>query len=361
LRQARQSGQVAVSRELSRALGFLALVILATVGGGAAIARLLRLFRTTFATPLTGDLPLSIVARRAFDVAFALSLAPLIVVLLVGVVASLVQTRGLFAWRAVAVDLGRLSPAKGWARLFSARTLGDVGLGLLKVALVLIVVMVSVKPLLPALPRLVGAAPGTALMVVGAWTARLGLHVALVLVALGVSDALLARHRHQQALMMTRHEVKRDQKEEEADPRHKAERRRLHRDLTEQRRNDQLLDQVADASFVAVDLDRLAVVVRYDRGSEGTPVVVAKGEGLLAGQIKDSASRAGVPLHRDVALTRALSGLAEGDPIPAALFEAVAEALLLVWGGSDPGGLPSAHPRNGQGRSSGSTPDGEPV
>lgn len=339
LRQARQEGRVALSLELSRALAFVALLVLAAVGVAPAVTRLVSLFRTTFATPLGGTLPLGVVARAAFDALGALSLAPLVVVLLVAVAASAVQTRGLFAWRAVALDLGRLSPAQGWHRLFSARTLGDAGLGALKMALVLAVVVASLKPLVSALPRLAGVAPGTVLVVLGAWTARLGSHGALVLIALGVLDAWLARLRHQRALMMTRDEVKRDQKEDEGDPRHKAERRRHYRESNG-------TDDVRTAAFVvAEDLPPAAVAVRYERASEGTPVVVVKGEGPLAAEIVAAALRAGVPLHRDAALIRALNDVPVGAAIPPGLFERVAEALRAVWGATAfPVQAPSARP-----------------
>jgi len=296
------------------------------VGVAPAVTRLVSLFKTTFATPLGGTLPLGVVARPSFDAVVALSLVPLVVVFLVVVAASVVQTRGLFAWRAVALDLGRLSPAQGWRRLFSGRTLADAALSVLKMSLVLAVVIASLKPLVPALPRLVGVAPGTVLVVLGAWTARLGLHVALVLIALGVLDAWLARLRHQRALIMTRDEVKRDRKEEEGDPRFLFERGRRHRESNG-------TDDVRTAAFVvAEDLPPAAVAVRYERASEGTPVVLVKGQGALAAEIVAAARRAGVPLHRDAVLIRALNDVPVGAAIPPGLFERVAEALRAVWG-----------------------------
>ena len=57
------------------------------------------------------------------------------------------------------------------------------------------------------------------------------------------------------------------------------------------------------------------------------PVVVARGERLLAERIKAVAREAGVPIFRDVTLARSLRDLPEGAEIPAALYEAVAEIL----------------------------------
>src|SRR5262249_19228136 len=73
-----------------------------------------------------------------------------------------------------------------------------------------------------------------------------------------------------------------------------------------------------------------AVAVRYDREGQAAPLVVAKGERLLAEKIKEVAREAGVPIFRDVPLARSLRDVEEGDEIPEALYEAVAEILRVV-------------------------------
>jgi flagellar biosynthetic protein FlhB len=61
------------------------------------------------------------------------------------------------------------------------------------------------------------------------------------------------------------------------------------------------------------------------------PVVVAKGQGLLAQRIKAIARENGIPMVENVPLARALYSEAEvGDVIPGALFEAVAEVLAYL-------------------------------
>ena len=165
------------------------------------------------------------------------------------------------------------------------------------------------------------------LAALGFFAERLGLRLALALLALGTIDWLLARRRHRRSLMMTRHEVKREFKESEGDPQHKAERHRLHREIGEQR----MIEDVRKADFVVVNPDHIAVAVRYDRDADAAPVVVAKGERLLAERIKQVAREAGVPIYRDLGLARALNELPQGEEIPEALYEAVAELLRVLW------------------------------
>ncbi len=62
------------------------------------------------------------------------------------------------------------------------------------------------------------------------------------------------------------------------------------------------------------------------------PVVVAKGLDLLAQQIKDLAAEHGIPLMENRPLAQALyKGVEVGDAIPAALYQAVADILVLVF------------------------------
>ena len=88
-----------------------------------------------------------------------------------------------------------------------------------------------------------------------------------------------------------------------------------------------MVAEVRKADFVVVNPDHIAVALRYDRDGEAAPVVVARGERLLAERIKQVAREAGVPIFRDVTLARSLRELPEGAEIPAALYEAVAEIL----------------------------------
>jgi len=325
LLQARQRGQVAYSRELSSAIALLAVIAVVSWGGPVALARLLSLFRSTFGASLKAPPGLAVL-QHAVDVAWAVALLPLAVALTVTMLLGALQTRGLWAWRAVAPDVGRLSPLRGLARVFGPRTLAEVGKGLLKLAVVGALAFAGLATPLRQLPALVGAPPATVLAALGAWAQALGLRLAVALLALALLDALLVARRHRRSLMMSREEVKREFKEAEGDPQHKAERQRLHRQLAEQR----MLDDVRKAAFVVVNPEHIAVAVRYDRDADDAPVVVAKGERLLAEQIKQAARAAGVPVYRDVGLARALNGVADGQEIPEALYQAVAEILRAL-------------------------------
>ncbi|PKN31192.1 MAG: hypothetical protein CVU63_25225, partial [Deltaproteobacteria bacterium HGW-Deltaproteobacteria-20] len=84
---------------------------------------------------------------------------------------------------------------------------------------------------------------------------------------------------------------------------------------------------VREATVVIVNPTHLANAIRYVEGEDEAPVLVAKGDGDLARRIVEAAHAWGIPVVQDVPVARALAELAEGEPIPPGLYEAVAAIL----------------------------------
>ena len=338
--EARGRGEIAQSRDLVSAAALTAALVALVAGGPESVARLLAYWKAALAAAPAGGSPSGALWAGTGALARALAV-PLAAAAAAALGAGLLQTRGLVALGAIKPDLGRLSPAAGLKRAFGGEAALQVGKGLLKVALVGVLAWVTVRPVLGGVAALAGVSGARILALLGALASRLALRVALVALALGVADYLLAHRRHRRRLMMTREEVKRESKESEGDPSHRAERQRLHRELMEQR----MVAEVRKADFVVVNPDHIAVALRYDRDGDAAPVIIASGERLLAERIKQVAREEGVPIFRDVTLARSLRGLPEGEEIPAALYEAVAEVLRVVYGMGEPQVPPPAPPQ----------------
>jgi flagellar biosynthesis protein FlhB len=336
LEEARGRGEVATSRDLTSAAAMTAALAALILSGPELTARLLAYWRAALVAAPAGGSASEALLAGLLVMARVLAV-PLAAAATLAIGIGLLQTRGLVAVGALKPDLGRLSPAAGLKRAFGGQAALGVGKGLLKVTLVAILAWITVRPVLGGLTALAGAAPARLLGALGTLASRLAGRVALVALALGVADYLFAFRRHHRGLRMTREEVKRESKESEGDPSHRAERQRLHRELTEQR----MVAEVRKADFVVVNPDHIAVALRYDRAGDAAPVVLACGERLVAERIKEVARQAGVPIFRDVTLARSLRHLPEGEEIPAALYEAVAELLRLVYALGEPAPAPA--------------------
>ena len=331
LEEARRRGEVAFSRDLTSAAAMAAAIVALVMQGPALTARLFGYFREAFAAaPASGNATAAL-ATGVGVLARALA-APLLAALVLALAAGALQTGGLLAF--VRADLARLSPAAGLKRVFGGQAAWQVGKGLVKVAIVAVLAWITVRPVLGGVLALAGTPVPRMATALGLLAAQLAERVTVAALALGVADYLWTRRGHMQGMRMTREEVKREHKESEGDPSHRAERQRLHRELTEQR----MLADVRKADFVVVNPDHIAVALRYDRDGDAAPVVVASGERLLAERIRQAAREAGVPIFRDVTLARSLRDLPEGQEIPAALYEAVAEILRTVYATGEAGG-----------------------
>lgn len=149
-----------------------------------------------------------------------------------------------------------------------------------------------------------------------------------VMLFIGVGDYAWSWWRMFQDLKRTDEQVKEDHKASEGDPRVKQQRRQRGRELL--RRNGGLR-KVKTAHVVITNPTHYAVALRYERGKDKAPVVVAKGVDHLAALIREEARRNGIPKIEDRMLARGLYARAHlGRPIPESLFGPVARVLAVV-------------------------------
>lgn len=325
LREARRRGEVARSLDLSAAGALAAGVAALSVFGPGMAGALARALRRTLANAGTAPPDPAGSLSDALGLVLRLSLPVCASALAGAALAAALQTGFALFPGLLRPRLDRLDPLRGLRRLCSPAQAGRAALALGKaVALVAILALWwrDAARTLASLPRAGGAG---AISAGFALVAPLAFRLAAALGLLGLLDLALERRRLRRALMMTRDEVRRELREDEGDPEHKAERRRVHRALVE-------AAPVARATVVVVNPTRVAVALRHERDGEGAPRVVAKGTGLAAARIRSAARRAGVPIVRDVALARAIHRLAEvGDEIPEELYDAAAALLAHLY------------------------------
>jgi flagellar biosynthetic protein FlhB len=152
-----------------------------------------------------------------------------------------------------------------------------------------------------------------------------------IVVSLGVIAAisyLYERYKTSQELMMTRQELKDERRSSEGDALLKGSRRRLARRLLQK----QMLKAVPTADVIVTNPTHYAVALKYERGRDKAPVVLAKGENRFALRIKDLANEHGVPTVENKPVARLLFSMGRvGEEIPPDLYQAVAQILAVVY------------------------------
>ncbi|MDZ4694475.1 MAG: EscU/YscU/HrcU family type III secretion system export apparatus switch protein [Deltaproteobacteria bacterium] len=327
LEQARRRGQIARSRDLSAALVTLAVFGVLSATGGYWFTAMLTLLADGIETAVhSPELhPVEGLTKSA-QTAVAVLALPFAAALIVALVVGGLQTRGLVTVDPIVPKMERLRFQL--SRVFSLKSLVELCKGLILVLVMGAVVYAVLRARIPQLVSLTGARSTDVVSVLGAMLKTLGLYAMGVTVFLGAADYLWQRRRLNRELRMSRDEVKREHKDGEGDPHHKAERQRVYHELMQQR----ALSDVRKADLIIVNPEHIAIAIRYDRRGSGAPVVVASGEDLMAARIRELAREAGVPIFRDVTLARSLREVNEGEEIPSLLFEAVAELLRIVYG-----------------------------
>jgi type III secretion protein U len=324
--EARRRGEIVVSRELLSGFTLVVVFVVLALGARTWIGGLVAYLHQAWGHAASAA-DLAQAGRAAMHAAVGGLAIPLGLGVGAALVLGLVQTRGWFSTRPLQFDLRRLWPSTG--RRFGA--VAETSTALLKAMVVALLAWWTLRPALPDVAHLYGASAGSTLAALGTLAEKLGLRLALAVVAFGAVDYLWRRHQHTKALRMTRDEVRREHKEREGDPLLKAERQRLHREILQQH------DEVRRAKLVVVDSGHQAVALGYAPDESQAPVVMAKGEGQVASKMVAVARESGVWVFQDAVLAQRLFDVEEGSEIPEALYQRVAEAMA----GEDESHLPA--------------------
>ena len=148
---------------------------------------------------------------------------------------------------------------------------------------------------------------------------------------LGVVDFAWTRHHWYSELRMTKQEVKEELKQAQGDPIIKARLRSIQRDRARRR----MISAVPRATLVIANPTHFAVALRYVREEGDAPVVVAKGQDLVALKIREIAKENNIPVFEDPPLARSMFAQVSVDSvIPPVFYKAVAELIHRVYAAS---------------------------
>ena len=148
-----------------------------------------------------------------------------------------------------------------------------------------------------------------------------------VMLVLGAADLMRQRKQFNDAMKMSKQDIKDEVRESDGNPQIKMRIRRLQRTM----RGRQMMKDVATATAVIVNPTHFAVAIRYDVDGMAAPVVVAKGKDFLALRIRQKATEAQVPIVENKLLAQTLYKTVNvGQEIPPAMYRAIAEILAYI-------------------------------
>ena len=329
--EARKKGQVARSADLGGAVVLLAgLAAMAAFGPGIAerLGDVLRrtLVLTAHPEVVTQEGLGSVLLAAGRDV--LLATAPIAgACLIAGVVAQVVQVGMRPMPGALKPQPSRINPASGFKNIFGPNAAFEAVKSVSKVAVVGAIVAAALMPKLPELGALMGMEPVELGIRLGDDIRSLAWRAAAAYLVIGFADFAWQRHRHEKQLKMDLQEVKEEGKQQALPAEVRGAIRRRQMAASRAR----MMADVPEADVIVTNPTHFSVALKYD-GEHAAPVVVAKGQDLIALRIREIAKEHGVPVVPEPPLARSLYASVEvGHEIPEELYVAVAQILAWVF------------------------------
>jgi flagellar biosynthetic protein FlhB len=330
--EARKKGQVAKSSDFNGALVVMAgLFAIAAMGPKVVdgVASAMRNIFTQISTP--GDVTSAAGLKGLFETGMntlVTTVAPIAgVCLAMGIIANVGQIGFKPSLTALKPDFKRVNPVTGAKNLFGTRALFELGKSLAKVAVVGAVAAMALVPQITHLGASVGTSPSALASLMGSSAISVAERAAIAYVFIALVDIVYQRKRHTKMLKMTKQEVKDEAKQHNLPPEVRAAIRRRQMQAARAR----MMAAVPQADVVVTNPTHYAVALSYD-GTRPAPVVIAKGKGHVALQIRRIAEEHYIAIVPDPPLARSLHASVEIDQmIPEDFYAAVAQVLAFVY------------------------------
>jgi len=258
---------------------------------------------------------------------FQWSCRPLAAAWGVATLVSLAQGGIVFAPKLLAFNVNKINPAKKLGQIFSVITLAQVFKALVPSAAIVYIALGIFEREWPTLGLGLWASPRQISAHLFAIVFEVFWKSSFVLLVWAAVDYVVMRQKFEGDLRMSKEEVREEMKQNDGNPMTKGRIRRMQR----QTRRNRMIQATKRATVVVTNPTHFAVALEY-RDDMEAPTVVAKGQNLLAQQIKEIALWDGIPIIENPPLAQSLYRTVEvGQAIPEKLYAAVAEILAYIF------------------------------
>lgn len=332
LREAREKGQVAKSREITVAFVLLLSYFLFKYLGEYMWGNLTDMARAIFQyipeadnfslgfagyILLVGIRALALVVLPIFGIAFLSTF-----------IAEAVQTGFVFSMDPLSPKLEKLNPLEGFKKMFSMQGFVELIKSLIKIVVVFYIAWYAAKEDIPFIVVLIEAQPWDAIVLGGSIAYKIAIRVGMFYIAVAILDYLYRRWEYMRNLKMTRQEVKEEYKRLEGDPLVKQRMRDLQRQVAQQR----MMSSVPQADVVVTNPTHIAVALKYNNKNMTAPLLLAKGERKVAEEIRRIAEAHEISIVENEPLARSVYRTTKvNHEVPRELYQAIAEVLAYVY------------------------------
>lgn len=337
LKEARDDGKVAKSRELNSALDlivlFLVLKIFVSYVGNNLISVFTYVYKMIpdFLKNNSAELNSKSIVSL-FNVIFGISAKIVLPFFAFGFIIAILANIVQVGWKVTTKPLqpkaDKFNPINGFKRMFSKDSLFELLKSVAKILVIIYVAYTSIKDKADNIFLLYDIPLMQAVILCGTIIIDAGFKISMVYLVIGLLDFAYQKHKFNDEMKMTKQEVKDEYKNTEGNPEIKGRQKQRMREASQRR----MMQDVPKADVVITNPTHLAVAIKYDAETSKAPVVLAKGEDYVAMKIREAAKENQIEIVENKPLARMLYANVEiGQEIPPELYQAVAEVLAMVY------------------------------
>ncbi len=332
LREAREKGQIAKSREITVAVVLLLCFMVFRYMAPFMWLNLIETARSIFLLfPEATDFSFSfatyilVIGIRGL----LLAILPIFAIaFLATFIAEALQTGFIFTGEPLSPKIERINPLEGFKKMFGLQGLVELIKSILKIVIVFYISWSAAKNDLPYIVVLIEASPWQAMALAASIAYKIAFRIGLFYIVVAILDYFYRRWEYMKNLRMTKQEVKEEYKRLEGDPLVKQRMRDLQRQVAQQR----MMAAVPQADVVVTNPTHVAVALKYNTQKMKSPVVLAKGLRKIAENIRNIAEKHEITIVENEPLARSIYRTTKVNrQIPRELYQAVAEVLAYVY------------------------------
>jgi flagellar biosynthetic protein FlhB len=324
--KAREEGQVLKSQDVPIALSLIIISIILIFYLKFTYEKTMEL--TYYLFSQASSLNLSNFTLTSFKILIICMLPPFLILLIAGILGNTIQFGFIFTPKPLIPKLSNINPIQGFQRILSIKTAFETLKNTLKLTIAAVVGFYISKYLTKDFVSYAFIPMNQQIQLMAKETVLLFFIFGLVSIPIAGADFLFRKWEYEENLKMSKQEIKEERKQYEGHPLIKSAIRKRQREIAMKR----MMAEVPKADVVITNPTHYAIALKYERGKDRAPRVIAKGVDSVALKIKEIAAEHGVYIEENPELARTLYYSCDiGDYIPEEFYRIVAKILVRVY------------------------------
>ncbi len=331
LSQAREKGQIGKSSDLSAAVGLIGAAVLLLLFGekiGVGLSNLVRENLMAIPTIKFDEAGVIYFLKEHMWFFFRLLLPLMLVMMVLGVLVSGSQVGFIFTMKPLKPNFLKVFSIDGFKRIISPDKIVDMIKSIFKMCIVGLIGYQVVSSHFTEFFYLVDQSLSQIVSLLFDVLIELLLKCGALLLVLGLGDLIYQKFKTKKSLKMSKQEVKDEAKQSDGDPFIKSKLKALRQEMYKK----MMMNEVPNATVVVTNPTYIAIAIRFKKGVDKAPVVLAKGKRLMAEKIRRIATENEIPIVENKPLARGMyDHIVIGEEIPEEFFAPLAEILAYVY------------------------------